>query len=76
MRQKGERAAARARIEDDPSRPPGDAPDAERVKSVETQRWYWRIGVTLAWTSAGILSLSILAFLTGGILAGLVLGTT
>ena len=77
VRHKGERAAARSRlVESEFPEQFGDAPEAERVKSQEMQRKYWRIGVALSWATVCLVTISMAAFVAGGIFAALLVAAT
>jgi hypothetical protein len=76
-RQKGERAAARARlIESDFPEQFGDALEAEQVRSEAQQNRHWKIGVRLSYLTILIGSLSLAACVVGGVCAGLLLAAT
>ena len=69
VRQKGERAAARARLRAEFPEQFPEAPEAERVRSESEQSKYWRVGVGLSWATVAVVTGSLAALAAGGVFA-------
>lgn len=74
-RQKGERAAARARLLQVFPDLFTEAPEAEELRSEAEQRRFWKIGVRLSWVTVAVVLLSMATLLAGGLFAGLLFAT-